>query len=107
MPRFRRPITEGKDRALRVGLGSDSAVNPEARNTSMSCEDVLPGLRNSGGRTPTMLYASLSRWMLRPRILGSEANFRRQRLSLMTTEGANPGVTSWGPNNLPIWGVAP
>ena len=25
----------------------------------------------------------------------------------MTTEGANPGVSSWGPNNLPIWGVAP
>ena len=45
----------GKNRRLRCGFGKGSALNPHASHISTSVETVLPGWRNPGGSTPTMV----------------------------------------------------
>ena len=55
IPGFKSPIAPGKIRRLRSGFGKGSALNPHVTHISTSVETVLPGWRNPGGRTPTMV----------------------------------------------------
>src|SRR5690348_16620155 len=67
----------------------------------------VPGKRNSAGITATMVYGRPFKVIERPRTLGSEFRWVRQKLLLTTTTGSLPGWSSAAVKAWPKIGVAP